>query len=62
MTNNKAFRDLKINNSKRTDRDVLIHTLYEIRTVLQDDISDVVRIQLEALKSEIEKHLELEGE
>ncbi|MFW6173688.1 MAG: hypothetical protein ACOC5T_08085 [Elusimicrobiota bacterium] len=45
----------------RTDRDILIHILYEIRSILYEDISKVLRIQLETLKKEIEQHLEMEG-
>lgn len=48
--------------AKRTDRDILLHTLFELRTMLYEEMSEVMRIQLETLKREIEEHLELGSE
>jgi hypothetical protein len=68
MTNNKAFRDLKINNSpKRTDRDMLIHILNEITKVHMADWNfneapNILINLLDKLESEITEHFELEGE
>ncbi|MFW6121814.1 MAG: hypothetical protein ACOC80_13095 [Petrotogales bacterium] len=69
MTNNRLFNDLKTNNSsKRTDRDVLIHALYEMYRItgwggIEDYKTTEERKQkfIELIK-EIATHLEIREE